>query len=64
MIFSTYKEVGGENSYIENSLISKILGVTKIILKIISGRLLIFNNVLFVNDIKKNSVSSSLLRQK
>jgi len=56
--------VSGENPYIENSLIFKILGVRKIILKIISEKLLIFNNILLVDDIKKNSVSSSLLRQK
>jgi hypothetical protein len=60
-MFSTYKEVDGEHLYIRNSSISKVLGVGKFILKMTSEKLMTFNNVLYVDDIKINLMSSSLL---
>jgi hypothetical protein len=61
MMFSNYKEVDGEHLYIRNSSTSKVLGVGKFILKITSEKLMTFNNVLYVDDIKMNLMSSSLL---
>jgi hypothetical protein len=60
-MFSNYKEVDGEHLYIRNSSTSKVLGVGKFILKITSEKLMTFNNVLYVDDIKMNLMSSSLL---
>jgi hypothetical protein len=61
MMFSTYKEVDGENLYLRNSLTSKVLGVRKIILKMNSGNLSTLNNILHVTYIRKNLVSNSLM---
>jgi hypothetical protein len=60
-MFSTYKEVDGENLYMKNSSTSKVLGVGKVILKITFEKLFTLNNVLHVNDIRKNLVCGSLL---
>lgn len=60
-IFFTYKEMDGKGLYMENSSTSKVLGVGKIILKMTSGKLLTFNNILHVVNIRKNLVSNSLL---
>lgn len=60
-MFSTYKEVDGEHLYIRNSSTSKVLGVGKFILKMTSEKLMTFNNVLYVDDIRMNLMSSSLL---
>jgi len=60
-MFSTYKEVDGEHLYIRNSSTSKVLGVGKFILKMTSEKLMTFNNVLYVDDIKMNLMSTSLL---
>jgi hypothetical protein len=60
-MFTTYKEVDGENLYMENSSTSKVLGVWKVILKITSKTLLNSNNVLHVADIRKHLVSNLLL---
>jgi hypothetical protein len=43
----------------ENSSTSKALGVGNVILKMIFGKLLTFNNVLHTADIRKNLVSGS-----
>jgi hypothetical protein len=61
MMFSTYKEVDGENLYLRNSSTSKVLGVRKIILKMNSGNLSTLNNILHVTYIRKNLVSNSLM---
>jgi hypothetical protein len=45
----------------ENPSTSKVLGVRKIILKIISKKLLTIDNVLHVANIRKNLVFDSLL---
>jgi hypothetical protein len=47
----------------ENSSTSKVLGVGKVILKMISGKVFTLNNVLHVIDIRKILMSSSLLRK-
>ena len=39
-MFLTYKEVYGENLYLDNSLASNVLGIGKFILKMTSGKLL------------------------
>jgi len=60
-MFSNYKEVDGEHLYIRNSSTSKVLGVGKFILKMTFEKLMTFNNVFYVDDIKMNLMSSSLL---
>jgi hypothetical protein len=60
-MFTSYKEVDGENLYMKNSSTSNVLGIGKVILKITFNTLLNSNNVLHVADIRKNLVSSSLL---
>jgi hypothetical protein len=61
MMFSTYKEVDGENLYLRNSSTSKVLGVRKIILKMNSENLSTLNKILYVTYIRKNLVSGSLM---
>ena len=63
-MFSTYKEVDGENLYMKNSLTTKVLSVGNVILKMISEKLLTLNDKLHVADIKKNLMSNLLLRRK
>ena len=60
-MFSTYKEVDGEHLYMKNSLISKVLGIGKIILKMTYKKLHTLNNILHVTDIRKDLVSVFLL---
>jgi hypothetical protein len=55
-MFYTYKEVDGENLYMKNSSTSKVLDVGNVILKITFEKLFTLNNVLHVNDIRKNLV--------
>jgi hypothetical protein len=55
--------VDGENLYMENSSISKVLGVGKVILKMIFRKFFTLNNVLHVIDIRKILMSGSLLRK-
>ena len=54
----------GENLYMKNSLTTKVLSVGKVILKMISEKLLTLNDKLHVADIKKNLMSNLLLRRK
>jgi hypothetical protein len=60
-IISTYKEMDGDNLYMENSSTSKVLGVRKVMLTMTSGKPLTLNNILHVADIRKNLVSDLLL---
>jgi hypothetical protein len=60
-MFYTYKEVDGENLYMKNSSTSKVLDVGNVILKITFEKLFTLNNVLHVNDIRKNLVCGLLL---
>jgi len=60
-MFSTYKEVDGEQLYMKNSSISKVLGFEKIILKMTFDKLFSLNNVLHVADIRNNLMSRLLL---
>jgi hypothetical protein len=53
--------VDGENLYMKNSSTSKVLDVGNVILKITFEKLFTLNNVLHVNDIRKNLVYGSLL---
>jgi hypothetical protein len=53
-MFFTFKKMDGENLHMGNSLTSKILGVRKVILKMISRKLHTLNNVLHVTDIRNN----------
>jgi hypothetical protein len=50
MMFFTYKKVDDEHLYMRNSSTSNILSVGKVILKMISRKLLGLNNVLHVAD--------------
>ncbi|KAG8498588.1 hypothetical protein CXB51_004855 [Gossypium anomalum] len=59
-MFSTYKEVDGEQLYIRNASTSKLLDIGIVILKMASGKLLTLNNVLHIIDIRKNLVSRSV----
>jgi hypothetical protein len=54
----------GDNLYMKNSLTTKVLSVGKVILKMISEKLLTLNDILHVADIKKNLMSNLLLRRK
>jgi hypothetical protein len=45
--------MNGENLYMKNSLTTKVLSVGKVILKMISEKLLTLNDILHVADIKK-----------
>jgi hypothetical protein len=54
----------GENLYMKNLLTTKVLSVGKVILKMISEKLLTLNDILHVADIKKNLMSNLLLRRK
>jgi hypothetical protein len=54
----------GENLYMKNSLTTKVISVGKVILKMISEKLLTLNDILHVADIKKNLMSNLLLRRK
>jgi hypothetical protein len=56
--------MNGENLYMKNSLTTKVLSVGKVILKMISEKLLTLNDILHVADIKKNLMSNLLLRRK
>ncbi|XP_073153942.1 uncharacterized protein [Henckelia pumila] len=53
----------GEKVYMGNSATSDIKGQGKVILKMTSGKELTLNNVLYVPEIRKNLVSSSLLNK-
>jgi hypothetical protein len=54
----------GENLYMKNSLTTKVLSVGKVILKMISEKLLTLNDILYAADIRKNLMSNLLLRRK
>ncbi|CAL8118819.1 unnamed protein product [Prunus armeniaca] len=61
-MFSTYEANDqGEPLFLGNSSTSKIHGQGKIVLKMISGKEVILNNVLHNPEIRKNLVSRSLL---
>ena len=51
----------GENLYMKNSSTFKVLGVSKVILKMTSRKLLVLNNKLHVAEIRKNSMCNSFL---
>jgi len=59
--FSSYKEIDGENLYMENSSSFKVLGVKKIKVNMTSGKLITLNNVQHVANIRKNLMFDSLL---
>jgi hypothetical protein len=59
-VFHLQKKMDGENLYMRNSLTSKVLEVGKVILKMTSKKLLTFNNILHVTDIRKKLVFGSL----
>jgi hypothetical protein len=59
-VFHLQKKMDGENLYMRNSLTSKVLEVGKVILKMTSKKLLTFNNILHVADIRKKLVFGSL----
>ena len=63
MKFSSYKEMDGENLYMENSSTSKVLGVKKIKLNMTFEKFLTLNNIQHVANIRKNLISDSLLRK-
>ena len=48
------KKMDGENLYMKNLSTFKVLNVRKVILKMISGKLVTLNNVLHAADIRKN----------
>jgi hypothetical protein len=58
--FSLTKKIDGENLYMRNSSTSKVLDVGKVILKMTSKKLLTFNNILHVSNIRKKLVFGSL----
>jgi hypothetical protein len=60
MIFSTYKEVNGEHLYVENSSISKVLSIGKVMLKKTSRKLF----TLIICFMLVTLVSNSLLSKK
>jgi hypothetical protein len=60
-MFSIYKKVDRENTYMRNSLTSKVLSVGQVIPKMISEKFLTFNNVLHVTGIRKILMHGSLL---
>jgi hypothetical protein len=59
-VFPLQKKMDGENLYMRNSSTSKVLDVGKVILKMTSKKLLTFNNILHVADIRKKLVFGSL----
>ena len=64
-MFSTFELIEtGENMYMGNFATSEIKGQGKAVLKITSGNELTLTNVLYVPEIHKNLVSSSLLNSK
>jgi len=48
------KKMDGKNLYMKNLSTFKVLNVRKVILKMISGKLVTLNNVLHAADIRKN----------
>ncbi|KAL2457225.1 CCHC-type domain-containing protein [Abeliophyllum distichum] len=62
-MFSGFEEANGEKMYMENSATSEIKGHGKVVLKMTSGKELTLNNVIYVLEIRKNLVSSSLLNK-
>ena len=61
-MFFTYNPVGnGEKIFLGNSSTSKIEGNGKVVLKMTMGKYLTLKDVLHVQDIQKNLISSSLL---
>ena len=64
-MFSTFEPIEtGEKVYMRNSTTSEIKGQGKVVLKMTSGKELTLTNVLFVPEIRKNSVSGSLLNNR
>lgn len=63
-MLTTYKEVDGEHLYKGNLLTLKVRGIRNVILKMDSRKLITFNNMLPIVDIRKTLVYSSLLRKK
>ena len=63
-LFSSYHPVdNGEEIFMGNSSISKVVGKGKVILKMTSGKKLTLNDLLHVPDIRKNLGSCSLLNK-
>ena len=61
-MFFTYNPVGnGEKIFLGNSSTSKIEGNGKVMLKMTTSKYLTLKDVLHVQDIQKNLISSSLL---
>ncbi|GFS41406.1 hypothetical protein Acr_00g0074080 [Actinidia rufa] len=61
-MFSSNQEVNdGEQIYMGNSSTSKVVGQGEVILKMTFGKELTLNNMMHVQDIRKNLVSGSLL---
>ncbi|KZV48684.1 hypothetical protein F511_26132 [Dorcoceras hygrometricum] len=63
-MFATLHEFeNGEKLYMRNSATSEIKGQGKVVLKMTSRKELTLNNVLYVQDIRKNLISGSLLNK-
>ena len=61
-MFSTYNPMGnGGKIFMGNSLTSKIEGIGKVVLKMITGKFLTLKDVLHVPEIQKNLVFGSFL---
>ena len=64
-MFSSYHSIdNGEQLFMCNSSSSKVEGQGKVVLKMTSGKELTLNDVLHVQEIRKNLVSGSLLSKK
>ena len=65
LLFSDYQKLEhDEKLFMGNSVISKVEGKEKVILKWTSGKELTLNNVLHVSDIHKNLISRLILSKK
>ena len=61
-MFTSFESItSGEKMYMVNSASSDVKGQGKIILKMTSGKELTLNNVLYIQEIRKNLVYGSLL---
>ena len=60
-MFSTYVPINGRNFIMGNSITSRVVGIGKVVLKMIFGKELLFTDVLHMLDIPKNLVFGSML---
>jgi len=65
LLFSEYQKLEqDEQLFMESSVVSKVEGKGKVILKWTSGKELTLNDVLHIPDIRKNLISGSILSKK